>query len=107
MRPLNDLGSRLSDLIIVSDNAPCYSRLEIIDLTGATMLRLAPYSPMLSLIEQIWEKLKMEIKTSLRISKVATPRIQEQKLQCMKQIDVSKETIMAGNCAQHTNMPQC
>lgn len=37
MRPLEDLGSRLSDLIIVCDNAPCYSRLEIIDLTGATM----------------------------------------------------------------------
>lgn len=107
MNTWEELGNRLSDLVIVCDNAPCHSRLEVvINATEANLLRLAPYSPMLNPIESIWAKLKMAVKTRLRIPEVTAPGIQEQRLQYLEQIiDSSKDTIMGGDCAraaQHT-----
>lgn len=54
MNTWEELGNRLSDLVIVCDNAPCHSRLEVVFNTSeANLLRLAPYSPMLNPIESI------------------------------------------------------
>lgn len=102
MRTWEELGNRLSDLVIVCDNAPCHSRLEVvINVTEATLLRLGPYSPMLNPIETIWSKLKMGVKTNLRVPEVVAPGIQEQRLQYLEEIiDISKETIMGGDCAR-------
>ncbi|XP_036342292.1 uncharacterized protein LOC118751578 [Rhagoletis pomonella] len=54
-----DLGNNLGDLVVVCDNAPCHSHLESainnFNATDkATLLRLGPYSPMLTPIENIW-----------------------------------------------------
>lgn len=55
-----------SGVVIVIDNAPCHSRLEQIleeaEFAHHTILRLAPYSPMLNAIEAAWSVLKQGVK---------------------------------------------
>ncbi|KAJ3649388.1 hypothetical protein Zmor_021135 [Zophobas morio] len=75
------MGNEIADLVLVSDNAPCHSSLEeAVNGTGATLLRLGPYSPMLNPIENIWSKIKTYAKTHLRVPVVAPPGVVEQRL---------------------------
>lgn len=57
-------GIHNNSLVIVIDNAPCHSKAEdvIREYTGATLLRLAPYSPILNPIEAAWNSVKAHIK---------------------------------------------
>lgn len=101
------LGNDVNDLIIVCDNAPCHAQLEIaINGTGANLLRLGPYSPMLNPMETIWSKIKTEVKNRLRIPLVIAPGVMEQRLIYLEEhIDYAKNTIVGGDCAravQHT-----
>ena len=56
-------------VVIVIDNAPCHSRIEEIlaeeELSRNSILRLAPYSPMLNPIEHIWSLIKASVKSNL------------------------------------------
>lgn len=104
-----DLGNQLADLVLVCDNAPCHSRLQnVVNETGASLLRLSPYSPMLNPIETIWSKIKSNVKVNLRIPQVAGPGVGEQRLVYLEQIiDRAKDTIVGGDCAraaQHTTI---
>lgn len=104
-----EMGNQLVDLVIVCDNAPCHSRLEeVTNGTGATLLRLGPYSPMLNPIETIWSKIKCFTKTHLRVPQVVAPGVVEQRLVYLEEIiDAAKETITGGDCAramQHTTI---
>ena len=60
--------SRLS--VLVCDNAPCHNHLEDLFLEpayqGGRLLRLAPYSPILNPIENVWSKIKADVKQELR-----------------------------------------
>lgn len=79
MRRWEEMGNQLDDLVVVCDNAPCHSSLEVaVAGTGATLLRLAPYSPMLNAIETIWSKIKQNVKTHLRVPQVIAPGVVEQ-----------------------------
>lgn len=107
MQRWQDTGNRLEDLVIVIDNAPCHSRVEaVLDRTPATLLRLAPYSPMLNPVETIWSKVKAYVKANLRIPQVQPPGVGEQRLIYLENvIDEAKTTIVGGDCAravQHT-----
>lgn len=95
-------GNELADLVIVCDNAPCHSRLETaLNGTTATLLRLAPYSPMLNPIETIWSKIKTYVRTHLGIPPVAAPGVIEQRLVYLEQIiDDAKNSIVGGDCAR-------
>ena len=59
---LNNLPSdwHPEDTVLVCDNAPCHSNLEAVEenFIGFKILRLAPYSPMLNSIENVWNKVK-------------------------------------------------
>ena len=95
-------GNHLDDLVIVCDNAPCHSRLEnVIAGSGATLLRLAPYSPMLNPIESIWSKVKAHVKLNLRNPPVAGPGVGQQRLVHLENIiDNAKNTVVGGGCAR-------
>ena len=80
-------GKQVSNFVIVCDNAPCHSRIESgLDRTGATLLRLAPYSPPLNPIETIWSSLKAAVKRQLRIPQVQGAGVGEQRLQYLENI---------------------
>ena len=53
----------------VLDNAPCHSRIEEVladdEFRRNHVLRLAPYSPMLNPIENIWSVVKADVKSNL------------------------------------------
>lgn len=71
-----DTGNRPEGLVIVVDNAPCHSLVEaVLDRTTATLLRLAPYSPMLNPVKTIWSKVKAFVKANLRVPEVQTPGV--------------------------------
>lgn len=57
-------------IVLVCDNAPCHSGLEAVfqepAFEGAQILRLAPYSPMLNPIENVWSVVKTTVKRQLR-----------------------------------------
>lgn len=68
---LNDLlqsllaqGIQSNNVVIVMDNAPCHARAEQVigNYPGASILRLAPYSPMLNPIESAWSDIKAQLK---------------------------------------------
>lgn len=104
-----ETGNQLEDMVIVPDNAPCHKSLEtVIDATQATLLRLAPYSPMLNPVEIIWSKVKAFVKTNLRVPNVIPPGVMEQRLVYLENIiDQAKTTIVGGDCAraaQHTTV---
>ena len=57
---------------VVIDNAPCHSRIEEVfgnpDFSQNSLLRLAPYSPMLNPIELIWSVVKSAAKQQISLS---------------------------------------
>jgi transposase len=57
------------DVVVVIDNAPAHSRAQSVfqepQFNGATLLRLAPYSPMLNAIETVWSGVKSHVKRSM------------------------------------------
>lgn len=59
----------LSNLVVVLDNAPCHSQIEMIKseeyFRHVTFLRLAPYSAPLNPIEMLWNQVKAHIKREL------------------------------------------
>jgi transposase len=68
------------ELILVLDNTPAHSRCEqvLIDFPHITLLRLAPYSPMLNPNEGAWSAIKANIKnlSSARLPQVHAPNTQ-------------------------------
>ena len=97
----------MSDLVVVVDNAPCHRRLqEVFNGSGATLLHLGPYSPMLNPMEGIWSKIKATVKRNISVPQVAGANLQEQRLQFLETlIDTAKSTVTPGDCgrlAQHT-----
>ena len=101
------MGNKLSDLIIVVDNAPCHSRLEAAtDGTTASILRLVPHSPMLNPIEAIWSKIKAYVKSHLHVPNVTPPGVTAQRLAYLEGIiDDDTNVVVGGDCArvvQHT-----
>jgi transposase len=63
-------GLQLPNIVIVLDNAPAHSNAEEViheaEFFGVSLLRLAPYSPMLNAIEVVWSVVKARIKTSMQ-----------------------------------------
>lgn len=111
MQKWEDAGNNLEDLVIVSDNAPCHSKLErVIDSTPASLLRLGPYSPMLNPIESIWSKIKTYAKNNIRVPNVSGPGIIEQRLVYLEDIiERAMNTITGGDCTravQHCTVHQ-
>ena len=55
-------GTVITNLVIVCDNAPCHSNIEVLLLergyVGARIIRLGPYSPQLNPIESVWSTVK-------------------------------------------------
>ena len=51
-------GILLQNIVIVCDNAPCHSNIEVMlaenEFNGARIIRLGPYSPQLNPIEAVW-----------------------------------------------------
>jgi len=64
------LGMTPDQIVFVFDNAPVHSQLETLlqepQFATATMLRLAPYSPMLNPIEHVWSEVKSRVRAYLR-----------------------------------------
>lgn len=96
------LGNSLEDLVVVCDNAPAHCKLEEVFVgTGATLLRLAPYSPMLNPIENIWSKLKNYVKSNMGVPIVFPPSMGEQRLQYLESmIDEAKLTVTIIDCGR-------
>lgn len=75
------LGNNANDLVIIFDNAPSHSKIEeAVQGTGAIALRLGPYSPMLNPIENIWSKIKLEVKNNIRVPEVTPPGVTQQRI---------------------------
>ncbi|XP_014774298.1 uncharacterized protein LOC106872006 isoform X2 [Octopus bimaculoides] len=57
-------GTSCEQIVMVIDNASCHSDLENVlsEFEGATLLRLAPYSPMLNPFESVWSVIKTQLK---------------------------------------------
>jgi transposase len=80
-------GKNTNNLVIVCDNAPCHSRLsQAVAESGALILHLGPYSPMLNPIETIWSSLKADVKSNVRVPIVQGPQVGEQRLQYLEGI---------------------
>ena len=64
------LSTSVKSIVVICDNAPCHNGLEDVlketAYQGVTILRLAPYSPMLNPIENIWSIVKANVKKDLR-----------------------------------------
>lgn len=60
----------IEDVLVVSDNAPCHTSIENVfadvEFTGASFLRLGPYSPMLNPIESVFSAFKAKVKGFIR-----------------------------------------
>ena len=66
---LNHAVAQGIDIVVVADNAPAHAIMQQVfvgDFSGATLLKLPPYSPMLNPIENVWSFVKSHLKTSLR-----------------------------------------
>ena len=84
---LTSAGKNFPNLLIVCDNMPCHSQLaEIANINGATILRLGPYSSQLNPIENVWSKLKSDVKSKLRIPHVTGLGVGEQMLVYLESI---------------------
>ena len=64
----------MQPVVLVLDNAPCHLGLEVAlsdqEFSHHKVLRLAPYSPMLNPIEQVWSVMKAQIKKNLLIRQI-------------------------------------
>lgn len=95
------------NIVLVIDNAPCHTSLDECEtlFPGLTVLRLAPYSPALNPIENIWSKLKSRVKASMRVPEVTPPSVVEQRLCYVENmIDSAILAITPQdciNCTQH------
>ena len=62
-------GHLMDNVVIVLDNAPAHSQLEVLsneeEFAGISFCRLAPYSPMLNPIEHVWSLVKGSIKEQM------------------------------------------
>lgn len=68
------------EIVLVCDNAPVHSRLELVaEDMGFHLLRLGPYSPMLSPIENLWSVVKASVKRSNHDFVVEGPGIATQR----------------------------
>ena len=68
------------EIVLVCDNAPVHSRLELVaEDMGFHLLRLGQYSPMLSPIENLWSAVKASVKRSNRDFVVEGPGIATQR----------------------------
>lgn len=101
-RRWEELGHILCDLVVVCDNAPCHSKLEELFIDSpATLLRLAPYSPQLNPIENVWSKIKIHVKLNMGVPSVSAPNLGEQRLQYLENmVDHAKESITVGDCCR-------
>lgn len=65
----------LANVVIVLDNAPCHSKIEKVleedEFSGAYILRLGPYSPMLNPIENVFSSFKAAVKKFLALNRQA------------------------------------
>jgi len=100
-------GKDVNNLVIVCDNAPCHSRLNVaVQGTGAVIHHLGPYSPMLNPIETIWSILKSGVKANLRVPVVEGAHVGEQRLQYLEGIVQNAIPLIPNNACtrayQHT-----
>ena len=59
LRAINARGHNLNDVVVVQDNAPSHCDVQTEEeFNGILICRLAPYSPMLNPIENIWSAVK-------------------------------------------------
>lgn len=106
---LHERDVDLETVVLVCDNAPCHRRLETIvaQHQKLVLLRLGPYSPMLKPIENIWSKLKAEVKRN-RIPSVHGPGVGEQRMVYLERIvDEAFQDITPrdySQCAQHSTL---
>lgn len=98
-------------VVLVLDNAPCHSRVEDVlleeEFRNHFILRLAPYSPMLNPIEQVWSVMKSDVKRNLaeNISALLNDElrgqltIKEYRLQFLERYILNAvETVVPGLC---------
>lgn len=106
-RRLRDRDLNMGDVVLICDNAPCHARLQTAcDAEGIHLLRLAPYSPALNPIENVWSAVKAAVKRENRVPVVQRPGVMEQRLQYLEQI-VERSTgvitpSMCGRAIQHS-----
>jgi hypothetical protein len=91
----------------VADNAPCHSRLAaVFENSDAVLLKLAPYSPMLNPVEQIWSKVKMHVKAHIEVPIVVGRALKEQRLQYLEGLMRDAKNILTardcGRAVQHS-----
>src|SRR5271167_3165636 len=93
-------GGNLDNMVLICDNAPCHSRLEnVFNGTGAQLLRLGPYSPMLNPLENLWSVVKQGVKRTLVTPNVQPPNVGEQRLAYLEDVvRQSIELITPGHC---------
>ena len=104
------LGIEVGEVVLVCGNAPCHSTVDELeeDFPGLTVQRLAPYSPMLDPVENIWCKMKSHVKRHVSVPAVAHPGVGEQRLQYVEQnIDNAMATIIHQDCASCCQHAQC
>ena len=107
---LNNLSTdwQTEDTVLVCDNAPCHNTLEAVEesFIGFKLLRLARYSPMLSLIENLSNKVKAKVKAQnqLTVSPVTPPILGEQRLQYVFSVMSQVANEDCSNSAQHATL---
>jgi len=91
-----------SETVVVADNAPCHSRLNVeASNHGALILKLGPYSPMLNPVETLWSKLKAHVKSNLSVPSVSGTALGEQRLQYLESaINNGIATLTNDDCAR-------
>lgn len=80
---------RIEDVVVTCDNAPCHKRFRLA-VEGMPrkphLLHLAPYSPMLNPIENVWSKIKSNVRRSMEVPEVMAPGLGEQRLQYLERL---------------------
>lgn len=102
---IRERGVPLEDVVLICDNAPAHSQLEVAALEiGMTLLRLGPYSPMLNPIENVWSVVKSHVKRINRDPIVHAPGVGEQRLIYLENIiQGSIQEITPYLCSQTIN----
>lgn len=99
---MQERGYDLTNIVLVCDNAPCHSRLEVAveEFPGLQLLRLGPYSPMLNPIENVWSKLKAVVKRHNRVPEVTIPGVMEQRIVYLENlIEEAIPQVTISDCA--------
>lgn len=101
-------GVSVQSVVLVCDNAPCHSSLNQCEeeRPGLIVLHLGPYSPMLNPIENIWQKIKSNVKRHMRPPVVVPPGVGEQRLVYVENLIDNAIPIIGVqdcvNCWQHS-----